>query len=109
GKLITPGLMDIHSHLTNVLGDYDKAPLTIRPDSIPFYRQRNTRTYLPYGVTVIRIVGEPESWIPMTLDWQYHPRATDPDVYTCGAALVSPEANRQTYINHVVVDGPDAA
>jgi hypothetical protein len=109
GKLVTPGLMDVHSHLTNVLGDYAMAPLNVQPDSIPFYRQRNSQTYLPYGVTTIRIVGEPESWIPMTLDWQYHARSNEPDIYTCGAALVSKEDNRKTYINHVVVDGPDAA
>jgi imidazolonepropionase-like amidohydrolase len=66
-------------------------------------------TYLPFGVTTIRIVGEPEQWIPMTLQWQKKPLATEPDIFTCGAALVSEEPNRKTYISHVVVHDPAGA
>jgi imidazolonepropionase-like amidohydrolase len=109
GRLVTPGFIDVHTHLTSVLGDYDAAPLNINKDSIAIYRRRHADTYLPYGITTVRMVGEPESWIPMTLDWQQHPTATTPDVYTCGAALVSKEEGRKTYINHVVVNDPQEA
>jgi imidazolonepropionase-like amidohydrolase len=110
GRFVTPGFIDVHTHLTNVLGDYDQAPLNIRPDSVAVYRRRHAAAYLPYGITTVRMVGEPEQWIPMTLEWQTHPLPRAPDVYTCGAALVSREPGHRTYIGHVAVTDPaDAA
>jgi hypothetical protein len=110
GRIVTPGFIDVHTHLTSVLGDYDQAPLNIRPDSAGVYRRRHAAVYLPYGITTVRMVGEPEQWIPMTLQWQTHPLPWAPDVYTCGAALVSSEPGQRPYIGHVAVGGPaDAA
>jgi imidazolonepropionase-like amidohydrolase len=108
GRLITPGFIDTHIHLTDVFGDYDKAPARISTDSISWYRKKLSDTYLPYGVTTVMIMGEPEAWLPLTIDWMKNPDSDCPDVYTVGGALISKES-RKPYLNHITVSSPGQA
>src|SRR6476659_6126627 len=59
GKLVTPGFIDTHIHLTDVFGDYNAAPEYLQKASLVFYRKKLSDTYLPYGVTTAMIRGQP--------------------------------------------------
>lgn len=108
-RLVTPGFFDTHTHLANVIGDYDKAPEVLPKDSIAVYRRRIAETFLPYGVTTIKDVGQPEKWIPESIKWQQERSPTFPDFFICGSALISDE-ERVPYISHAEVKDPkDAA
>ncbi len=102
GRLVTPGLVDVHFHSGEIVGD----SLTMRPDSIRAYRRRLSDVYLPFGVTTVRSCGDDERWIPMLQAWMKDARDA-PDFYACGAAIVSP--NERNFPGHVAVNGPDSA
>lgn len=102
GRLVTPGLIDVHCHSGEIVGD----ALTMAPDSLRVYRGKLADAYLPWGVTTVRSCGDNERWIPMLIDWM-RPAADAPDFYPCGAALVSP--NERNYSGHVTVSGADSA
>ncbi|HLP12891.1 MAG TPA: amidohydrolase family protein [Flavobacteriales bacterium] len=108
GKLVTPGFFDTHTHLGNVLGDYEKAPVTLRKDSINSYKQRIAETFIPYGVTTIKDVGQPEKWVVESVKWQKNPNCRFPDFFICGSAIISDE-ERTPYMNHVEVKDPQDA
>jgi imidazolonepropionase-like amidohydrolase len=108
GRMVTPGFIDTHIHLTDVFGDYNKAPASISPDSIGYYRKKLSDTYLPYGVTTVMIMGEPEAWLPATIGWMKNPVPDCPDIYTVGGALISKES-RKPYLNHITVASPGEA
>lgn len=80
GRLVTPGFVDTHIHLTSLYGDYDQAPELIPEDSVENYRNKLSQTYLSYGVTTIKVAGQPEKWIKPTLDWQHNPMPDYPDI-----------------------------
>lgn len=54
GQLLTPGLVDVHFHTSEILGE----ELSTDADSILRYRQQFAATYLPYGVTTVRSGGD---------------------------------------------------
>ena len=108
GKLVTPSFIDAHIHPTYVFGDYDKAPEYLVKDYLLAYRQHLTEAYLPYGITTVMMMGQPEKWLMPILNWSVHPSPDHVDIYTTGAAIVSKE-DRPTYIGHVVVDNQLAA
>ncbi|WP_316829092.1 amidohydrolase family protein [Pedobacter miscanthi] len=108
GKLVTPSFIDAHIHPTDVFGDYDKAPEYLVKDSLNIYRQHLTDAYLPYGITTVMMMGQPEKWLIPILGWSINPRPNHINIYTAGAAIISKE-DRPTYIGHVVVDSPLAA
>lgn len=108
GKLVTPGIIDAHIHLAHYFGDYEKAPLYLSKDSIDIYRKMYSEAYLPYGVTAVMVMGEPEPWIKPTLEWSTHPLPAYTDIYTVGGDLISKE-DRKPYINHITVNSPLAA
>lgn len=108
GKLVTPGFIDTHIHPTDVFGDYAAAPEYLVKDSLQYFREKLSGTYLPYGVTTAMIMGQPEKWLPPILDWLAHPSSAYLDIYTVGGALISKES-RQPYINHITVESPAAA
>ena len=107
-KLVTPGIIDAHIHLAHYFGDYEKAPLYLSKDSIDIYRKMYSEAYLPYGVTAVMVMGDPENWIKPTLEWSTHPLPAYTDIYTVGGDLISKE-DRKPYINHITVDSPLAA
>ena len=114
GRLLTPGLVDAHSHISYVLGDSIAAGggfiarLSMDPDSIAAYRARFAEAYLPYGVTTVRDVGSDERHLPMLAAWmQRSPDA--PDFWPVGGALVSHEEGRVPFPGHAVVTDPEDA
>jgi hypothetical protein len=107
GKLVTPGFIDTHIHLTSLYGDYDQAPEFLPEDSLQVYRDKLAQTYLNFGVTTIKVAGQPEKWIEPTLEWQCNPTPDYPDIYISGGALISDE-KRESYIGHVEVESPEA-
>jgi len=108
GKLVTPGIIDAHIHPGNTFGDYDAAPGVLPPDSVGYYRKLLSDNYLPYGVTTVMIMGQPERWLAPILYWSQHPSPGFVDVYTVGGALISKE-ERKPYIGHITVESPEAA
>lgn len=107
GRLVTAGFIDTHIHLTDLYGDYGKAPELIPEDSLKVYRDKLSKTYLNYGITTVKVAGQPEKWIKPTLDWQYTPMPDYPDIYISGGALISDE-KREPYIGHIEVESPEA-
>jgi len=99
GRVVTPGVFDVHSHSGMVLGDSVTPTngyithLVMRPDSIAAYRRRYAEMYLPYGVTSVRDVGSEERDMPMLLAWMRR-SADAPDFYPVGAQFISPEPGR---------------
>ncbi len=108
GKLVTPGIIDAHIHPMHFFGDYDMAPLDLAEDSIAYYRKKFSDDYLPYGVTVTMIMGQPESWLKPILTWSALPSPKYTDIYTVGGALISKE-DRKPYIGHSTVASSEAA
>ena len=108
GKLVTPGFIDTHIHLTDVYRSYGALPEYFPKDSLPVYRKRLSDTYLPYGVTMAMIMGQSEKWLPPVLHWQANAQPNFLDIHTVGGALISNEG-RKPYINHAIVDSPLAA
>lgn len=108
GRLVTPAFIDSHTHPTDVLGDYAKAPLLLAPDSLATYRQRISDQYLPFGTATIATMGQPEKWVPALVAWQNQPQAILVDVYVAGGALISKE-KRTPYIAHTTVETPALA
>lgn len=105
GQLLTPGLVDVHFHTSEILGE----ELSTDTDSILRYRQKFAAVYLPYGVTTVRSGGDSEAYIPMLQKWQERSPAY-PDFIAVGAALVStPRDPRPVYSGHVVVNNPEEA
>ena len=108
GRLVSPGFFDVHTHLGNILGDYEKAPVFISKDSVSAYIKKIAETFLIYGVTTIKDVGQPEKWVKESLKWQQNPTPDFPNIFICGSALISDE-DRVPYIGHVEVKDPEDA
>ncbi|WP_035631459.1 amidohydrolase family protein [Flavobacterium sp. CF136] len=108
GKLVTPGFIDTHIHLTDVYRTYGKLPEYLPKDSLAVYRKRLSDTFLPYGVTTAMIMGQPEKWLPPILSWHADSHPNSLNISTVGGALISNEG-RKPYINHTIVDSPLAA
>lgn len=108
GRLVVPGFIDTHIHLTDLFGDYDNAPEYIPQDSMTAYRNLLANTYLQYGVTTVAVMGQPEKWMEVSLDWQKNPDPDYPNLFISGGALISDE-ERKPYINHVEVFSPKDA
>jgi len=116
GRLVTPGLVDVHGHMAFVLGDSVSSgggyitDLDASRDSLAAYRERYARAYLGHGITTVRDVGSPEADLALLSDWYRKPSPGLPDFHPSGAALVSPpRGDRAPYQGHVVVADPEAA
>jgi imidazolonepropionase-like amidohydrolase len=107
-KLVTPGIIDAHIHPMHFYGDYDAAPKYLADDSLEFFRKEFSDKYLPYGVTAVMIMGQPETWLKPILEWSAHPISHYTNIYTTGGALISKE-ERKPYIGHISVESPRAA
>jgi imidazolonepropionase-like amidohydrolase len=115
GRLVVPGLIDVHHHSAYVFPDSITpgggavSQLVMRPDSIAVYRSRWASAYLPYGVTVAREVGGDERYLALMTAWMI-PSPNAPDFIPSGGALVSAEHGRVPFTGHAVVrDSADAA
>ncbi|GAB5522509.1 MAG: amidohydrolase family protein [Roseivirga sp.] len=108
GRLITPGFVDTHIHFGDIYGNYDEAPEYLVADSVGIYKKQFAETFLPFGVTSVAVMGQPEKWLPTTLLWQQNPQADLPNVYITGAAIISDD-ERTPYIGHVEVLNPELA
>jgi imidazolonepropionase-like amidohydrolase len=104
-RLVVPGFIDTHTHLRNVYGSLEE----VAKNQAGLDRQKLADTYLRYGTTTIVDMGQPEQWIDTSLAWQQHPLPDYPNLFITGGAMVSAEAGRQTYMNHVAVANPAAA
>jgi imidazolonepropionase-like amidohydrolase len=114
GRLLTPGLIDVHSHIDYLLGDSISegggfiARLSMDADSIAAYRRRFAAAYLPYGVTTVRDVGSDDRQMPLLTAWmEQSPDA--PDFLPVGGALASHEEGRVPFPGHAIVRDPDDA
>ena len=107
-KLVTPSFIDTHIHPTDILGDYDKAPKNINTDSLAIYRKRISDSYLPFGVTTVLTMGQPDNWLNSMIQWQINPNDSIVDYYLSGGAMISKD-NRLPYIGHVEVTSPQLA
>ena len=107
-RLVSPGFIDTHIHLLDVIGDYDKAPEYIKADSANIYRENLAKTYLKYGVTTVLSTGQPEKYLPVSLEWQRNPKPNYPNLFNSGGAIISDE-ERKPYIGHVEVQDPSNA
>ncbi|NKB66795.1 MAG: amidohydrolase family protein [Candidatus Latescibacteria bacterium] len=114
GRLLTPGLIDVHHHTAYLLSDSITAGggfitrLSMAPDSIQAYRSTFAQAYLPYGVTAVRDAGSSEKNMAMLLAWT-KPSPSSPDFYPVGGAIVSHEEGRPPYEGHTVVANPEEA
>jgi imidazolonepropionase-like amidohydrolase len=108
GRLVIPGLIDVHHHASYVFPDSITpgggavSKLVMRPDSIAAYRTRWAAAYLPFGVTAVREVGGDDRYLDLATAWS---RASPdaPDFIPSGGAIVSHEEGRVPYTGHVVV------
>jgi len=105
GRLVTSGLIDVHGHLSCVLGDSVSrgggyiTHLDNSPDSLKAYKQRYADAYMPHGVTTVRDAGSTEKDIKLLADWYKKPSPELPDFYPSGGALISPHERRQNAIS----------
>ena len=107
-RLVCPGFIDTHIHLADITGDYERAPDIFHEDSVQVYRDRLAKAYLSYGVTTVRDAGHAEKWMDVSLDWQKNPVREYPNIFICGAAIISDE-EREPYLGHVEVKNPGEA
>jgi imidazolonepropionase-like amidohydrolase len=114
GRLLVPGLIDAHHHIEYVFPDSITpgggavAKFAMRADSIARYRERWAQTFLPYGVTVVRGVGENDAHLELLRAWM-RPSSSAPDFFTTGGALVSHGNGRVPFAGHRPVrDSADA-
>lgn len=115
GRLVTPGLIDVHHHVDYVFPDSITpgggaiARLVMTPDSIAAYRSRWAASYLPFGVTVVREAGGNEEHLALMTAWA-QPSPAAPDFIPSGGALASHEEGRVPFVGHAIVrDSADAA
>ncbi|MEM9935695.1 MAG: amidohydrolase family protein, partial [Bacteroidota bacterium] len=101
-KLLSSGFIDSHIHLTDMFGDYDRAPDYLLPDSLDVYENRMKHTYLMHGTTTIADMGQPEKWLGVSLGWQKNPSPSRPNLFNTGGAIISNE-ERTPYISHTEV------
>jgi len=107
-RLACPGLIDTHIHISDIVGDYERAPEVLDKDSIPIYRNRLAKEYLAYGITTVKDAGHSENWLDVSLYWQNNPSPDFPNLYICGGAIISDE-EREPYLGHVEVNNPEDA
>ena len=115
GRLLTPGLIDVHQHSANVFAGPDatdgaEPAMSMDPDSIAAYRHEYARATLSYGITVTREPGGNDDDLPLMMAWM-NPVRWAPDFYPSGGALISPpDDGDDVYAGHTVVeDSIDAA
>lgn len=114
GRVVTPGLIDVHHHVMYVLGDSITAGgsllthLASDSASVAEYRQRFARAYLPFGVTSVRDAGSDDHDVEILRPWR-RPDPSFPDYFPVGGAIISADSTRTAAPGHVEVHDPDDA
>ncbi|MEL6254077.1 MAG: amidohydrolase family protein [Bacteroidota bacterium] len=107
GRLMVPGFIDTHAHLNLIFENQNEfTAWPIDEDSLMPYRNKLRDNYLNYGTTTITGMGQPESWMSTSINWQKDPSPTHPNLFIAGGAMISDET-RQTYMNHTEIMGPE--
>tara|TARA_R110002050_G_scaffold30192_1_gene77135 strand:- start:2022 stop:3863 length:1842 start_codon:yes stop_codon:yes gene_type:complete len=102
GRLVTPGFIDTHIHFRQML---DLANRNAPKELDQTYRKKLSNKFLRYGTTTVLDMGQYESWMPTTLDWQKNPASDYPNYYVTGAAMISKE-KRNPAPHHTIVNNP---
>ena len=101
GRLVTSGFIDTHIHLRQML---DLGP-GISPEIIDdSYSKKLSEKSLSYGTTTTWDMGQPEKWIPTTINWQKKPSSDYPNYFITGAAMISKGKNPS--VHQVEVENP---
>lgn len=101
GRLVTSGFIDTHIHLRQMLDLAPKNPPKILNDT---YRKKLAEKVLSYGTTTVLDMGQLESWMPITIDWQKNHSQDYPNYFMTGAAMIS-KGNRPD-VHHIEVEDP---
>lgn len=105
-RLLVPGFIDTHVHLIGNYGVDADDPNTYEAEELQMIRDLSSYHYLNYGVTSIIEMGQPETWMDVTLDWQKNPSPLHPNLFICGGSIVSDEDRRQP-AHHIEVMSPE--
>lgn len=108
GRLVTPGYIETHTHLTYAFYKKGKVPERIQNFIAHFYHKRFSDLFLPYGVTTVMDMGQPEGWLPKTLSWTESAKRRFFNVFFSGSALTSSPDMLENN-NYVLIENPDSA
>lgn len=107
GRLVTPGFIDTHMHLTQIFGDGNEIAPEYISDPV-LYQKVLAEQYLAYGTTTIADMGQPEKWMKTTIEWQNNPHPNYPNIFVGGGALKS-DYEYPVNMNHAeVMNSEDA-
>lgn len=101
GKLMVPGFIDTHVHLSQIFGDGNEIAVDMISNS-DMYKQALKDQYLKYGTTTILDLGQPENWLPVSTSWQRNSSIEYPNLYNAGAALKSDQYSTPN-LNHAEI------
>lgn len=101
GRLITSGFIDTHIHLRQML---DLAPKNPPEELNDTYRKKLAEKVLSYGTTTVLDMGQPEGWMPVTINWQKNHSPNYPNYFITGAAMISKGNNPD--VHHIEVENP---
>ena len=89
-RLVVPGFVDTHTHILQTYGVRESLTLDEPTrEIIEDYKLLIARQYLRKGVTTIVDMGQPEGWINATVELQYNPSPTFPNVFINGSSTIS--------------------
>lgn len=78
GRLVVPGNIDASMHLDDAFQQVKTKVAETHPKSLTsFYRNKFTKQFLPYGVTLALDMGQIEEWQNQTSEWNSHPKFTE--------------------------------
>jgi len=109
GRLLAPGFIDTHTHMLQNYKTSEREYI----DSIPkkdlgMLRNLYVYRYLNYGITTTVDMGQPETWMDISLGWQKNPSPNYPNMFICGGSIVSDEDRRQPQHHIEVKNEADA-
>lgn len=88
GRLVVPGFIDTHMHLSHIYGDGANGHQEVLENNDLFRRVLSDQ-YLAYGTTTIMDMGQYEAWMDVSLDWQKNTEPNYPNLFITGQALIS--------------------
>ena len=88
GRLLVPGFVDTHVHLSQVLGsDASGGPELLDDDAEEAYVETLRTSFLAHGTTTIQDMGMRETWLLQALDWSLAGAPDRPDLFVVGATF----------------------